>query len=50
MTMEVTEYQYSPCETGIKLENQVNGSMVIIPREDVINVIRDILKTYDEIY
>ena len=50
MTIEVTEYENSLGITGIKLQNSTNGNVFLIPRDETISVIQDILKVYDDIY
>jgi|LGVF01.2.fsa_nt_gb hypothetical protein len=50
MTIQATEYEYSPGITGIRLQNITSGGVFLIPRDETISVIRDILKVYDDIY
>ena len=50
MTIEVTEYEYTPGITGIRLQNITHGGVFLIARDETISVIREILKVYDDIY
>lgn len=55
MSIKTTEYKYSPLsdccgQVGIKIQDIKSGGFLIIPRDEVIFVIRDILTVYDDIY